>query len=522
LHIGLFILAALSYFFSTGKNAIPLAGWLAPAFILLYINQASKKKRALLFTFLMILVLFYIKWTGYIPAPFPIYQIVCFGYCLFIFLPYLLHGLFYRKDSFLSTLIAPLSVVAVEYAWSIFSPFSSWGSTAYSMMGSNELLQVLSLTGVYGVGFFLYWFGSTICFLVDHRFNLSTIKKPAILVSSMILLVLVYGSYRLHYQKHNTATVKVAGITVPLSPTSLIFQDIDYVSEVGKPITSYDNLFLDLFILNKVFAADQKPMVQSWFKQTQDSLIRLTEREAQNGAKIILWSEGNGVVLKEDETAFMQRISETAKANKVFLIATLNTKEMGKRLSENKIVAFDDKGRQLFQYFKSNPVPGVENSVAGDKVVRTIETPYGRVASVICFDADFPQMIRQASQKDADILLVPGYDWEDINPYHTYMSSLRGIENGFSVVRQASNGWSAAFDNRGQQLSSMNYNTAPEKVTISYVPQQSSKTLYAVAGDWFAVTCVTALVLLLAYQMINRKHKNKPVVKPLVIEETVA
>ena len=516
----LFVLAALSYFLSTGKSAVPLAGWFAPMLIVVFLNTAVKKRNALVVTFLMIFVLFSIKWTGYIPAPFPIFQLVCFGYCLFIFLPYLLHTLLYKKDSFVSTLVLPLSVVALEYSWAIFSPFSSWGSTAYSMLGSNDLLQVLSVTGLYGVSFLLYWVGSTAGYIIDNKFKLSVIKKPAILVGSLVVLTLLYGSFRL-YKKNYTETVKVAGITVPLSPTSLIFQDIDYTSEVGKPITSFNNLFLDIFILNKVFSNEQKEAVQGWFKQTQDSLITLTEREARNGAKIIFWSEGNGVVLKENEEQFISRIASVAKAYNIFLVAALNTKVMGNKLSENKIIAFDNNGKQLFQYLKSNPVPGVENSVAGDKIVRTIETPYGRVASVICFDADFPQMIREASKREADILLVPAYDWEDINPYHTYMSSLRAIENGFSVVRQASNGWSAAFDNRGRQIAGMDYNTAPEKVTISYVPRKADKTIYAIAGDWFALSAFVSLILLIASTWLSRKVSMNKELK-LVPEKAVA
>ena len=121
-------------------------------------------------------------------------------------------------------------------------------------------------------------------------------------------------------------------------------------------------------------------------------------------------------------------------------------------------------------------------------------------------------MIRQASKSNADILLVPAYDWEDINPYHTYMSSLRAIENGFSVVRQASNGWSAAFDNRGRQISGMDYNTAPEKVTISYVPKKADKTLYAKAGDWFALSAIASLILLISGRLFYRKaFQNKQV-----------
>ena len=56
-----------------------------------------------------------------------------------------------------------------------------------------------------------------------------------------------------------------------------------FYNEVGKPITNYDNLFLDLFILNKVYTPEKEAQVKAWFKTKQDSLISLTGREAYLG-----------------------------------------------------------------------------------------------------------------------------------------------------------------------------------------------------------------------------------------------
>jgi hypothetical protein len=43
------------------------------------------------------------------------------------------------------------------------------------------------------------------------------------------------------------------------------------------------------------------------------------------------------VVLKEDEEQFLTRIANVAKENKIFLVAALNTKVMGSKLSEKRL-----------------------------------------------------------------------------------------------------------------------------------------------------------------------------------------
>jgi predicted amidohydrolase len=40
-------------------------------------------------------------------------------------------------------------------------------------------------------------------------------------------------------------------------------------------------------------------------------------------------------------------------------------------------------------------------------IVPTIDTPYGRLAAMICVDADFPTTARQIGQVRADILILP-------------------------------------------------------------------------------------------------------------------
>ncbi|WP_089958684.1 nitrilase-related carbon-nitrogen hydrolase [Lentzea xinjiangensis] len=89
-------------------------------------------------------------------------------------------------------------------------------------------------------------------------------------------------------------------------------------------------------------------------------------------------------------------------------------------------------GAVLWTYQKSHPVPGLEPYRPGTGVAPVVSTPYGRLSSVICYDAHFPSMMRA----DADIMLVPGGDWPQIGHVHSEMAGLRAIENGYSLVRQ--------------------------------------------------------------------------------------
>ena len=61
-----------------------------------------------------------------------------------------------------------------------------------------------------------------------------------------------------------------------------------------------------------------------------------------------------------------------------------------------------------------------------------VDSPYGRLANVICFDMDYPGMIRQAGQSGADLMLAPSDDWPAIDPSHSNVSAFRSVEYGFS------------------------------------------------------------------------------------------
>ena len=154
--------------------------------------------------------------------------------------------------------------------------------------------------------------------------------------------------------------------------------------------------------------------------------------------------------------------------------------------------------------------------VLGDGKVPTVESPYGRLANVICFDADFPATMRQAGQAGADLLLVPSDDWQAIDPSHTQVATFRAIENGFSEVRQASKGLSMTVDYEGRVLSASNYFSTDHQVMVAYVPMHGVRTIYATIGDLFAWLCIIGLVALTGLAIIqSRRRRSEAAAAPL-------
>jgi len=140
--------------------------------------------------------------------------------------------------------------------------------------------------------------------------------------------------------------------------------------------------------------------------------------------------------------------------------------------------------------------------------VPIVDSPYGRLAGGICFDADFPGIVRQAGQSGADLLIVPSDDWQAIDPAHTQDATFRAIENGFSLVRESSKGLSIAVDYEGRVLSASDYFSTDQQVMVAYVPMSGVRTIYATIGDLFAWLCIIGLAALTGLAIIQSRKRR--------------
>lgn len=408
-----------------------------------------------------------------------------FIFGLFASLPYLIDSYFSKKRKFfLSTLIFPCSVVLFEYAYHQFNPYGTFGHLAYTQQSQLILLQSVSAFGLGYITFLIAWFASVSNWIYEQRNEWKNIKKAILVYGLVFGLTLLYGSYRLQIQKPNSETVRIASI----SALDSLKVRVD-IQELNKEETQ-----------EKVRIEIRKNT-----SELNQYLFDKSIKEANAGAKIVFWAEGNGTVLKEDEQMLYEKASRIASNHNLYLgIGIAVFDYTNPKYLENKFVLFDSDGRKTIDYWKGISVPGVEAPISNNKAtgIPKTETDYGTISAAICFDLDFPNYLRPA--KGSDIFLAPSNDWKEIDPIHTDMSKYRAIEQGFNFIRQASDGLSMGTDYTGKVISEMDHFTDENKVLITQLPTQGITTLYSKIGDVFILFC---FLLLLSNIIILKKKK---------------
>jgi len=458
------------YLFSNGKWIIPIITWIAPVFLIMAFRTIKRWYGRLLF-FVLIFILRSIQLKGMVPAPGVMYYMIILSFSIFIVLPYIMDRWLSKKiNGFTATLIFPIVSVIAEYFVSVSNGYAgSWASLAHTQ-DNLALMQITSVTGMWGLTFIIAWFGSSVNYFWAKRFEIKDLKRSAILFSSIILLIFLFGEIRYRFSPSNDNTVRIASIihNESLADSTNFIQDIKRLSAFRNQTT-----------------------------QTQGKLFGLSQKAADAGAKIVFLHEASLLVLKDDEKGLIDRGCKLARDRNIYFGLSLFVMptDFPDTKGEAKIVWIDPNGNPIWDFNKAYPTPS-DPIEPGEKNIKTFDTPYGQIASVICFDMDFPTFINQAGKKDVDIMLVPANDWREITPYHSNMSKLRAIENGFCMVRGTGQGLSIAVDYNGQVLNQLNYYQTNENIMISDVPIKGTKTIYAIMGDWFVWICLIGLLFI--------------------------
>ncbi len=156
---------------------------------------------------------------GVIPIPGVFYYLEVFGGAIVTTLPYLLDRVLARRlGGLLGTLVFPLAVTTVWYLFALLNSSSgTFGNPAYTQYGNLPLLQLLSVTGLWGIDFLMYWLASVVNWAWERGFAWSRVRGGTVLYGSLLALVLLFGGARLALFPAQGSTVRVAGISL-LSP----------------------------------------------------------------------------------------------------------------------------------------------------------------------------------------------------------------------------------------------------------------------------------------------------------------
>jgi apolipoprotein N-acyltransferase len=222
-------------------------------------------------------------------------------------------------------------------------------------------------------------------------------------------------------------------------------------------------------------------------------------RAADEGAKVIVIPETALAANPVWREGALQPLADAAREKRVTIVAgTVLVKpwrnaaftflpDGGQRSYDKRHLLLPGEGK-----FKPGPGPGLLDK--------------GR-AVAICKDLDFPATLRGDALAAPDgirLMAVPANDFVKDGWIHARMAVLRGVENGFAVVRSAFNGVETISDSRGRVLARAD-TTAPGMTMISAdVPLGPGPTLYTRIGDVFAWACVVAALALAGMMLRTR------------------
>ena len=358
-------------------------------------------------------------------------------------------------DSGWTVLAYPVIWVAVDTLLAHFTPDGNWGSLAYTQADVLPIAQLASVFGVGGVLFLLMLMNSVLA-LALHRGTRMPGALPAYSVAVAVFVATAcLGWWRLQ------------------------------APETGKA-TKFGIVSIDDFLLGP--DGDQARQVwRQYFAQVTAM--------AAGGASIILLPEKITVLSAADVEALKARFARLAAANRVWLVAGLGVDNGQERRNEAWWFAPD--GRLATNYLKHFMAPPEREYIAGSEYpVNAIDGVNYGVA--ICKDMHFASLGRGFGSLDAGVMLVPAWDFGDDAWMAANMTKLRGVENGYTVVRSSRDGLLSVSDPYGRMLALAESAPYPgtSLLTEANVGPRVA-TIYTRIGDALGWLCVAGSVALL-------------------------
>ncbi|MER6071704.1 nitrilase-related carbon-nitrogen hydrolase [Streptomyces sp. NPDC001817] len=381
-----------------------------------------------------------------------------------------------------AALVFPAGVAAAEFLITLLSPFgTAYGSLAVTQHSALPLLQVVSVTGPWGIGFLIGYVASTANRVWDRPS-----WRDGLACTAVLLSVLLAGGARLAFLPPQGTTVRIAGV----SPSRTVTQRLQ--TTLARFADGRGGV-----------AAAPADAVRPAMTAVENDLLAATRREAAAGAKIVIWPEEAVRTQERQEPAAVAAARAQARRSGVYLeigVRVYNT--AAPAYGRDEAMLIDPRGTVLWTYQKAHPIPGSERFTPGDGHVPVVRTPYGRLADVICYDADFPALMRAR----ADIMLVPAHDWKEYGAAHTDKAASAAVEGGYSLIRQDAEGVSAAYDDQGHVLATADYFATGRQTMVAFVPVRGVTTVYDRVGDTFAWLCLAALAALTVTALVRPRR----------------
>jgi len=354
-------------------------------------------------------------------------------------------------------------------SWVVFEfariPFiATWGYLGYALYRQSWLLQPVRAFGIFGADFLIalvnYALALGVMAALDHRRRL---EAPMRVESrhAFAWCALAFGatavwtSASLAWPRGDGPTVRVAA----LQPGVRRF-------ELGKTNEERERHMLD-------------------------RLSEQTRIAAGRGAKVVVWPEA--ALSMDPALAHRTELGALAQETGAYLVVGYGIFEP--RGMRNEAVTVTPNGELVGRYGKNHPVSFLGGSSIWRGVYPTVAAPFGKMATVICYDMDFTDTSRELALRGANLVAVPSADWRAIASKHYNFAVFRALETGAAFAKSEYSRDSALVDPYGRIVASAVSPNGSADVLVGDVALRSGVPLVARWGDWVAWLCVLAVAV---------------------------
>jgi apolipoprotein N-acyltransferase len=338
-----------------------------------------------------------------------------------------------------------------------------WNLLGYASNYSLSLMQMASVTGIYGLSLLLYLIGC-----LTYSRNIPLISLIIIITS----LITITGNRRLYYSYNLDNKKKFLSLFL-LQP-NLPHHNFDPT----KQSEDFDKL---------IAMIDKLPL--------KDKLDKI-----QNKTKLVIIPEGvMPFPIEKTELFFLNNLMQEIN-NKNLLLVTGVDRIANNNLYYNSMILVNDQGEIVDDYDKITLVPFGEY-IPGSDFIKPIASVNGFTAGrskvnikifpknngesisfipLICFESIFTPLIKPRPTDKVDFILnLTNDSWfgYSIGPYqHFAMSRMRAIEYGLPLIRASKNGVSAIINSYGKIINQIPLNQ--EGILIGDLPEDKISTFY--------------------------------------------
>jgi len=366
-----------------------------------------------------------------------------------------------------------------------------WGLLGYPAAGNPALVQLTTITGIYGVSFLVAAVNVLLIWVLAAPVEG---KKSRLAMVGAIIVVLLAAQY--------------------VGPRFLPRAELRHVARVVQPN----------FPENENYAGD-------WYADHKADLVELEQLSLRRSAgpptpDLLVWPEAPAPFSFQDPH-FGPYISHLAQEfQHPVIVGVIDWKPAqdtsqrvppGRLMPYNSAAMLNPLGQRVFLYDKIHLVPfgeyepfplihqvvtSVSEEVGGfhkgkERLVGRF--PNGNTFSVfICYEAIYPGEIREFVHNGAQLLVNISNDgWfgtSEAAEQHMRMVRVRAVENRRWVMRDTNSGITAVIDPYGNETRVMKRDTR-DSADLPY-DFRSDLTIYSRFGDWFAWMCVGVSAIL--------------------------